>query len=157
MNAHYIESHTLIRAENGLEFVLSQKTGIHKYAAKLVAYGLVKQQTGHAGIHTAGKRQDYLIVTELLPELAYRGLHEILRSPVPRTSAYSKHEVGQEFLAAFAVIDLRMELYSPGRLIRETESSIVNTAGRAYDYQFLRKPYNGISMRHPYSGLLWKS
>ena len=120
---------------------------------ELAAYGLVQKQGSDAGIDSAGEAEHYLVGAYLLLQAGHGGFDEAGRSPVACATADAQHEVAQYLLAIFAVMHLRVELYSPDGFALDAEGCVIDLGGGCYHFIGFREGGDGVAVAHPHLAL----
>ena len=76
-DADHVEAHPLVTREHVLELVFPQQAVVHEDADELVADGLVYQQGGDGGVHTAGKAEYDGVAADLGPDFRDGSVDEL--------------------------------------------------------------------------------
>ncbi len=119
---------------------------------KPLPYRTVQQESRHTRINPSGKTENHIVVPKLLFERFHCRFNEIFSRPVSGAAADAYHEVAQYRRTALAVMDFRMELYTPDLLTAEAESCILHALRGADHLCTLRQTGDCVSMRHPHRG-----
>ena len=91
-------------------FVGAEESVVYKDAGEAVANGFVEQDGGDGGIHAAAEAEDHAAFADLLADFAAGAVDERFHRPVRCAAADAVDEVGDDFLAAWRVDDLGVEL-----------------------------------------------
>src|SRR5690606_11497006 len=128
----------------------TQQSVIDEHTSQLITHRFVDKHGDYGGINAAAQRTEYLLVTDLRPDILDRILDECLHAPVAFTSAHFIQEVADHFVAMYGVAYLRMELdaVQPALFVREaSERSVLR---RCIDDEAFRQFHDMVAMAHPY-------
>ena len=134
--------------------VFTHQAVVHKDAGQLIPYGTVQQGGSHAAVHAAGKRQQHLAVTDLLPQCLHRGAGVVLHAPVALGMANLIQEVFEDIVAELGMLHLRVELHPVQPLFLALDARIGGGCRMADGGKALRQAAHVIHMAHPADGLL---
>ena len=136
-----------------LGLALAQQAVVNEHAGHLLADGAGAKGGDHGGVHTAGKRQDDAVLTDLLAELGGHGLDEVVHRPVLFELADVEEEVGEDLLAEFGVLNLGVELRGVDALLGVLHRGHRAYVGRCHHGEALGHVAHGVEVAHPH-GLL---
>ena len=115
-----------------------------------MADGLVKKHTRNGGIHAAGEAQDHLIISNLRPEIRYRGLDERSGGPVSLAATDTQRKVGKHLRTFRGVVHFRMELHGEGGFPGKLEGRIFHIGRGGNHLCTFRQGRYGIPVGHPH-------
>ena len=95
---------------NHLWLALAEHAVVNKHAGQLVADSTVNKSCDNRRINATGKRQNDATVTNLLANLLYLLLNNVVHGPCLLKTTNIEQEVRKHLRTALGVVDLRVEL-----------------------------------------------